>query len=335
MGMPLLGVAQRLTICVGTEAVLIDRAISAAFTAAHKESPGISKVEVNSADDSAGAAITQACAPTLFGEDVFVVIENIDQLNDESADQLKSVIADLPDNVWLAITHPGGMKRKPLIDVAVKSGGEKIECKELRRGRDTTDFLVKEVTRRKRKMTPAALSLLVDSIGQDLPALVNAIDQLCSDVEADPIDEVHIRSYIEGTAPISGFAISDAVWERKAQEAITLLRQSSMESEPSRLGVTTITALTSGLRSLILVGASSPGASDNDVAREAGVPPWKVKSLRHQWSRWSGDQRRLASLIVALADADPAMKGGVVVGSALDPEQKLFELEKLITRASR
>lgn len=333
--MPLLGVGNRLTICVGTEVVLIDRVISTTFAAAKKETPDVTRVDVNSSDESAGAAIVQACAPTLFGEDVFVVIENIDQLSDDSADQLKSVIAEVPDNVWLVLTHPGGMKRKPLIDAVVKAGGEKVDCKELRRGRDTTDFLIKEVTRRKRKMTPAALNLLLESTGQDLPALVNAIGQLCSDVEADPIDEVHIRAYVEGTAPISGFAISDAVWERKAAEAITLLRQSSMESDPSRLGVTTVTALTSGLRSLILVGASSPGASDNDVAREAGVPPWKVKSLRHQWSRWSGDQRRLASMIVALADADPAMKGGVAVGSALDPEQKLFELEKLITRASK
>jgi DNA polymerase-3 subunit delta len=83
---------------------------------------------------------------------------------------------------------------------------------------------------------------------------------------------------------------------------------------------------------MILVGGSAPGASDNDVAREAGLPPWKVKTLRRQWSRWSGDQRKLASLVVALADADPAMKGGITIGSALDPEQKLFELEKLVTR---
>ena len=39
-------------------------------------------------------------------------------------------------------------------------------------------------------------------------------------------------------------------------------------------------------------------------------------------------------MIVALSQADPEMKGGVAIGSALDPEQKLFELEKLITRAS-
>ncbi len=332
--MPRWGVANRMTVCVGPESVLVDRTIRSTHAAAVKDSPGLTRIAVNASSDDAGSAIDQACAPTLFGDNVFVVIEGIDDLNDDAVDQLKSVIGNLPDNVWLVLTHPGGMKRKPLIDAVVKAGGEKVDCKEVRRGRDTTDFLIKEVTRRKRKMTPAALNVLTDTMGQDLSALVNAIDQLCSDTEGDPIDEHHVRAQVEGTAPISGFAISDAVWERKAREAVTLVRQSSLEGDTGRLGVMTVTALTSGLRSLILVGGSSPGASDNDVAREAGVPSWKVKALRNQWSRWSGDQRKLASMIVALADADPAMKGGVSVGSALDPEQKLFELEKLITRAS-
>ncbi len=323
-----------MTVCVGAESVLTDRATRGAFSAANATSPGITRVVVNAADENAGSEIIQACAPTLFGEDVFVIIEGIDDLNDDSVDQLKSVIAELPDNVWLLLTHPGGMKRKPLIDAVVAAGGEKVECKELRRGRDTTDFLIKEVSRRKRKMTPAALNALMESLGQDLPALVNAIDQLCTDVVEDPIDEPHIRAQVEGTAPVSGFAISDTVWDRKAREALTLLRQSSLETDPGRLGVTIVTALTSGLRSLIAVGGSAPGSSDNDVARDAGVPSWKVKTLRQQWSRWSGDQRKLAGMIVALADADPAMKGGVTVGSALDSEQKLFELEKFITRAS-
>lgn len=328
------GMVNRITVCVGPETVLIDRAKSATIAAIRKEIPEVSTIAVSAGDESSGTAIAQACAPTLFGDDVIVLIEGIDNLDDDGVDALKEVMADLPENVWLLLTHPGGVKRKPLIDAAVKAGGEKIDCKEIRRGRDTTDFLVKEVTKRKRKMTPAALNLLVESMGQEFPALVNAIGQLCSDVEVDPIDEQHVRAYFEGTAPISGFAISDAVWEKRAVDAITLLRQSSLETDTGRLGVTTVTALTTGLRSLVLVGGAAPGASDADVAREAGVPSWKVKTLRNQWSRWSGDQRRLASMIVALSQADPAMKGGVAIGSALDPEQKLFELEKLITRAS-
>ena len=326
--------ASRITVCVGSETVLVDRASRAAFESAKKESPDLTRIVVNASNEDSATEISQACAPTLFGEDVFIVIDGIDNLNDDAVDQLKTVIGELPENVWMLLTHPGGMKRKPLIDAVVKAGGEKIECKELRRGRDTTDFLIKEVSRRKRKITPAGLNLLIESIGHDLSALVNAVGQLCSDVDSDPIDEQHIRFHVEGSAPVSGFVISDSVWERKAREALTLLRQSSLETDPGRLGVTTVTALTSGLRALVLVGGSSPGASDTDVAREAGVPTWKVKTLRHQWSRWSGDQRKLAGMIVALAEADPAMKGGVTVGSSLDPEQKLFELEKLITRAS-
>jgi len=70
------------------------------------------------------------------------------------------------------------------------------------------------------------------------------------------------------------------------------------------------------------------------VARPAEFPPWKVRVLRHQWSAWSGDQRRLAAAAVALADADGAAKGGVGEGTALDPEQKLLALERLVLLTS-
>ena len=330
--MPCLGVPNRITIAVGNETVLVDRVKVSTLAEVTKSVPEITRIVVDASHDEVSANIAQACAPTLFGEDVVVVIEGIDNLNDDGVDSLKAVLADLPENVWLLLTHPGGVKRKPLIDAAIKAGAEKIDCKEIKRGPDTASFLIKEVTRHKRKMTPAALNSLVESLGQDLPALTNAIGQLCSDVEEDPIDEIHVRAYCEGTAPISGYAISDSLWEKKTADAIKLLRQNTLESDAGRVGVTTITALASGLRSMILVGGSAPGASDNEVAREAGVPSWKVKTLRKQWSRWSGDQRKLASLVVALAEADPAMKGGIKIGSALDPEQKLFELEKLVTR---
>ena len=90
-------------------------------------------------------------------------------------------------------------------------------------------------------------------------------------------------------------------------------------------------AMMSAVRNIIRVGGLGPGASDSDVARELGIPPWKVSSLRQQWSRWSGDQRRLAASLVELADAEAMMKlAGSEPGQALDVEQKLFDLEKLV-----
>jgi DNA polymerase-3 subunit delta len=92
--------------------------------------------------------------------------------------------------------------------------------------------------------------------------------------------------------------------------------------------------MASALRDIIRVGGLGPGASESDVARELGIPPWKVSLVRQQWSRWSGDQRRLAASLVELADAEALMKGGLEPGQALDVEQKMFELEKLVFSSS-
>ena len=95
-----------------------------------------------------------------------------------------------------------------------------------------------------------------------------------------------------------------------------------------------VAALAAGARGMARVGGLPPGMNEATVAKEAGVPPWKVKVLRRQWAMWGRDQRRLAVAVVALAEADGAVKGGVLERSSLDPEQKLLLLEVLVASAS-
>ena len=158
--------------------------------------------------------------------------------------------------------------------------------------------------------------------------LASAASQLSADVDHDPITREDVAAYFEGVAEVSGFAISDAVWDRRAVDALRMLRQSMMSGDS--IAVPTVSAMAIGLRQIVRVAGMSPAASEADVAREVAVPPWKVKQLRRQWAGWSGDQRRLAAAAVALADADVAAKGGLTRGSALDPEQKLLALERLV-----
>lgn len=325
----------RVTLAVGPEIVLVDRAVRGAWSAVVAQDRSAQRVDVSPGDDDAAGAIAQACAPTLFGDLVVVVIRGIDELGDEGADALKSVLADQPDNVWLVLTHPGGVKGKALIDAAKASGAEVIECKELKKGKTTTDFLVKEFARGKRKISADALAVLYDSVGQDLPMLVAATSQLMSDVENEPIGVSDVREYFDGVAEVAGFAVSDAVWDRRGAEAVRSLRQMTLTTDHSRVGVSAVMAIANGLRSIVRVAAMPPGASDADIARQAGVPPWKVTMLQRQWSKWSGDQRRVARAAVELADADGAMKGGVGEGTSLDAEQKVFLLEGIVARLSR
>ena len=59
---------------------------------------------------------------------------------------------------------------------------------------------------------------------------------------------------------------------------------------------------------------------DNDLAREVGVPPWKLRTLREQARGWS--PAGLAAAIRAIARADADVKGAASDSS--------YTLERLV-----
>jgi len=326
--------APRITLAIGGEPLLVDRAVMAVSTAVRKADPNAQRTVISAADDSAAHELREAAAPNLFGDGGIVVVTGIDAADEHLVAALKEVVADLPDGVHLVLTHPGGVKGKALLDALKTAGAEVVDCQAVKRGRATVEFLTREFASYRRRATPEAVTALYESVGQELGLLAAAVSQLVADVDADPIGIDDVREYFAGVADVSGFTVADAVWERRYADALRTLRQAIVSTDAGRVGPSTVASLATGLRSIVRVGGMPPGASEADAAREAGVPPWKVTSIRRQWSRWSGDQRRLAAAVVALADADGAMKGGVLEGSSLDPEQKLLALEILVATTS-
>lgn len=316
----------RITLLFGKETALADRALAEVVAGVRANHGPAERVVVRASSEDAAAAIADALSPNLFGDPVVLVLTDLQDIAEDADAALRRSADDVPDHAWVVCQHSGVVKGKNLLDFLRKAGAEQVDCKELK-GRALQDFLAKEVARRKRKMTSEALQSLVDAVGSDLPMLLAAVSQLCADVEGDPIDLADVQAYFEGVAEVSGFAIADAVWNRQAVQALRLLRWAMRSGD---VAVPTVVALASGLRTIVRVASVAPGASDADVAREAGVPPWKVQVLRRQWQQWSGDQRRLAAAAVALADADAAVKGGLAEGQSLDAEQKLRELERLV-----
>lgn len=322
--------APRITLAIGGEAVLVDRAVAAVASAVRKADPSAQRTTISASDDGAAGHLREAAAPNLFGDGGVVVITGIDAADDDLATALRQVLTDLPESTHLVVTHPGGNKGKALLDELRRAGADEVDCRGPKKGRETRDFLTREFARRKRKVTPDAVATLYDAVGHDIGLLSSAVAQLCDDIEAEVIDAAAVGEFFGGVAEVSGFTVSDAVWDRRQGDALQTLRQAMLVGDAARLGVMMVSSLASGLRTLVRVGGMPPGASDADVAREAGVPPWKVKDLRRQWNRWSADQRRLATAVVALAEADGAVKGGVSGGTSLDPEQKMLALEILV-----
>lgn len=323
----------RITLAIGGEAVLVDRAVAAVVAGARASDPTLQRTTIGADDDAAAARLREAAAPNLFGDGGVVVITGIDAADDELGSAVRATIADLPEGVSLVVTHPGGNKGKALLDALRAAGADEVDCRGPKKGKETREFLTREFSRRKRKVTPDAVTTLYDAVGHDIGLLCSAVAQLCDDVEGEVIDAAAVGEFFGGVAEVSGFSIADAVWDRRHAEALESLRQAMVSGDSGRMGVMLVSSLAGGLRTLVRVGGMPPGASEADIAREAGVPPWKVTSLRRQWSRWSADQRRLATAVVALAETDAAVKGGIGAGTSLDPEQKLLALEVLIANS--
>ena len=318
-----------LTLIHGKEPVLVQRSLREAIMAVTSADPTAQVVEVGAGSEDGGSAIRMACSPTLFGDASVVVVTGIETADDSAITVINDCIENPVDGVHLVLIHPAGnAANKAIVEKAKAAGAKVYDCAPLKGAKAYREFVTREFTAHRRKATPDAIEALIDSIGTDAAMLAGAVTQLASDVDETPLTAAHVHEYFTGVAEVSGFSISDAAWSRREVDVRRLVRQLATISG-SGSGPMTVAALATGVRTLIKVGGLT-GASDAAIAREAGIPDWKVRQLRDQWARWGSDQRRLAASVVALADADGAMKGGVEIDSALDNEQKLYALESLI-----
>lgn len=324
----------RITLVRGGETALVDRATYAAIDAIRKQSPGADRTVVEASADDGADALRHACAPTLFGEDVIVHVTGLQGGDDSFAKALNEVLADQPDNVYLIASHDGTAGGKKIVEALRGAGALEVECKAVKKGKPAIEVLTKEFTRQRRHATADAVHVLYEAVGHDLPMLFAAVSQLVADIPDDPITEDHVRDYFAGVADVAGWKIAEQVWQRLPSGALESVRYAVASGNENSVGLTSVLALASALRDIIRVGGMGPGASDADVAREVGLPPWQVSKVRGQWSRWSGDQRRLAATLVELADAEAMMKGGLEPGRSLDVEQKLYTLERLVVESS-
>lgn len=324
----------RITLLRGGETALVDRALGESVRGIRRQAPQADRIVVDASDEGSANDLRQACAPTLFGEDLIVHVVDLQGGDDAFGQALAEVLSEQPDNVWLIVHHDGTAGGKRLLEAVRGAGALEVECLAVKKGKPAIEVITKEFTRQRRHATADAVHVLYEAVGHDMPMLFAAVSQLVADVPDDPITEDHVRDYFAGVADVAGWKIAEQVWQRKPSAALESVRHAAAAGHDAGVGIMSVLAMSSALRDIIRVGGMGPGAAESDVARELGIPPWKVKLLRAQWSRWSGDQRRLAASLIELADAEAMMKGGLRPGESLDAEQKLYALEKLVVNSS-
>ena len=290
------------TLITGPNDFLADRAIADARAAVRAVDPDADLAELRAADLGPGA-LAEISSPSLFATHRCVVVEALEQLTAEAVDALVDYVRDPAPDVALVLHATGGVKGKAVLDKLRSAGAVEVPAQPMKKW-ELPGWVQTELRRLGKRIDKDAAAALVDALGEDMRALAAAAAQLAADCDAEPITERAVRSYFGGRAEVKGFAVADAALDGKTTTAIEQLRW-ALNGRVDPVLITS--AIASGLRAVARYSTAPRGLRDADLAREVGVPPWKLKSVAAQARGWTS--RGLAVAIVAAATADADVKG--------------------------
>lgn len=247
--------------------------------------------------------LAEITSPSLFASLRCVVVRKLEDLPDDAVGLVVAYVAAPEPDVALVLHHTGGMKGKGVLDKLRKAGAIEVKATAMKKW-DLAKWVIAEARTHGARIDEPAADALVTAVGEDLRALAGACDQLASDCADEPITEIVVRRYFGGRAEVKGFAVADAAVNGKTADAFEQLRWALA----ARVDPVLITsAIAAGLRALARYSAAPRGLREDDLAREIGVPTWKLKHLAVQSRSWS--PRGLALAIQATAQADADVKG--------------------------
>jgi DNA polymerase-3 subunit delta len=310
----------RLVIISGPEGLLADRAIDTLCQHMRSETPDveISEIEATRLDQGKLAEIT---SPSLFSNSRAAIIYELENLAPELDNDLVNLAAARISDLAVIVVYRGGAKGRGLVERLKSAGAEVIECAALKPW-ELPKFVSAEVKRAGSSIDSGAAAVLVDAVGHDLRALAAAVAQLVSDGEGGQLTVDQVRRYFGGRAEVTSFAVADAALAGRTGVAMEQLRW-ALATGVAPVLITS--ALASGIRGLGKLITAGSGQREADLAREVGVPPWKLKSMRSQARGW--DQGSLAKALKAVAVADADVKGAA--------DDAAFALERAVLSVSR
>jgi DNA polymerase III subunit delta len=310
----------RVTLVSGPEALLADRAVEALNRQLLDEAPEAEVTETDASRLDRGK-LTEITNPSLFATRRAAVVTDLASLPTELQPDITALATAPPPDLALVLVHGGGPKGKALLDKVKAAGATVVDCPPVKPW-ELPQFVSAEAKQLGTAIEPGAAQVLVDALGHDLRTLAAAVRQLAADSEGERLSADKVRRYFAGRSEVTSFAVADAALAGRTGLAMEQLRWALSTGVAPVLVTSALAAGVRGLGKLVTAGG---GMREADLAREVGVPPWKLKSMRAQARGW--DAGGLAHALQAVAVADAEVKGAA--------DDAAFALERMVLTVSR
>lgn len=240
---------------------------------------------------------------SLFGGRTCVVLRGVEGISGDLKVEVENYL-DRPSDDAVLVLVARGVGKVQRIAKAAKEHGVRVDVKAPADWDDRGwDRLVgEEFRRRSRKADATAVAAIRTHAGNQPATIASQVASVCAAAPSvATITAEHVEDVIEGHGKASGFAIADAIAERKPSEALVALR-GALDAGEAPLAL--VGAITFRSRQLLLVRS---GAGPKD----AGMSPTQHRRLKALTAgfhpgelAWCHD--RLAALDLELKGSDLA-----------------------------
>lgn len=289
---------------VGTEGLLVERAVNALRNAVDSKGvPGFNVEVFDGKGLDAARVISAARTLPMMAETRFVLLRHVDAMTPTEQTHLAAYLDDPSDSTCLVLTGTKLDGRAKLAKLAKKKG-YLVETKSLR-GRELREFVGAEATSRQHKIMPQAVEALVDAVGDDLAAIDDALERLSLFVGAGQrIDAEAVTMCVTRIRVESVWSLVDAIGLKDRRKGIAAAQSLLDDREPP------LRLLAMVARQLRMVArmreALSEGLRPQDAAKRAGAPPFKAADLTESARRFTADS--LGDAFALIAETDKALK---------------------------
>lgn len=222
-------------------------------------------------------------------------------------DGLAALLAQLPPTTVLLLVDGPLAAANPLL-TRVRAMGEVHEFQPLQHGA-LTAWIAERGKAAGASLTPGALRLLAEYVGNNLWQLASEIEKLALYARGRAATEDDVRTLVSASVEVNVFALVDAVVAGRRDEALRLLQRLLNEggTAPQLLGL-----LSTQYRRLLLTRELLDARTPHpEIGRQVGIASdFALRKVTEQASRYP--LSRLETAYRRLLDADVATKTGLL-----------------------
>jgi DNA polymerase-3 subunit delta len=225
--------------------------------------------------DADWSSVVNACMRyPMFAEKQVVILKEAQQMRD--IEKLESYIDNpLASTIFVVSFKEKKVDGRSKLAKTLKSKGEMLSTKKMYDSQ-LPEWVNQMVASHKLTITPKALHLLVDHIGNDLSRLQNEVEKLAVNLAGRKnITEDDIEKYIGVSKDFNVFELQDALGKRDLAKTIRIIHY--FEANPKAAPIQMILPALYNYFSKVFMLYSLPNITEQSAAAALGVNPFFVK----------------------------------------------------------